>query len=85
MLFVIDDGVCRLKPENTELLNALGLLYLQVGDSRKAFELFGTAMSYNPTDSKAVLGIGSIIQDCEDYDVALVKYRVSAGASVLSP
>lgn len=27
---------------------------------------------------KAILAAGSIIQECEDFDVALVKYRVSA-------
>lgn len=29
--------------------------------------------------SQAILAAGSVMQECEDYDVALVKYRVCAG------
>jgi len=65
-------------PESAEILTTLGLLFLENGDSRKAFDLFGTALTYDPTDAKAVMGAGSIIQQFEEFDVALIKYRVAA-------
>ena len=34
--------------------------------------------------AKAILAAASIMQDSEDYDVALVKYRISAGACRVS-
>ena len=33
-----------------------------------------------PFSGQAILAAGSIMQECEDYDVALVKYRVPAGS-----
>ena len=104
----------------------LGIVYLQTGNTQSAFEHFGNALTFDPTDPKVllahkymcftslslhfflslflsfslssfasveyvgshvicdmigqtILAAGSIIQECEDYDVALVKYRVSAG------
>lgn len=64
--------------ENTTIMIELGLLHLRLGEGGRAFELFGTALSYDPRDTKAILAAGSIIQDQDDYDVALVKYRVAA-------
>jgi Bardet-Biedl syndrome 4 protein len=74
-----------LSPENAELLTTLGLLQLEMGNTRKAFDLFGSALTYDPRDPKAVMGAGSIIQDFEDYDVALIKYRVTAVRTPESP
>jgi hypothetical protein len=66
-------------PENTEILRSLGLVHLKTGNTAHAFEHLGNALAFDPTDSQTILGACSIIQDCGDYDVALVKYRVSAG------
>ena len=63
-----------LSPENSELLTTLGLLHMENGNTRKAFDLFGSALTYDPRDPKAVMGAGSIIQTFEDFDVALIKY-----------
>ncbi|XP_045141714.1 Bardet-Biedl syndrome 4 protein isoform X3 [Echinops telfairi] len=41
-------------PENTELLTSLGLLYLQLGIYQKAFEHLGNALTYDPTNYKAI-------------------------------
>nr|XP_042707527.1 Bardet-Biedl syndrome 4 protein isoform X5 [Chrysemys picta bellii] len=41
-------------PENTELLTTLGLLYLQLGVYQKAFEHLGNALTYDPTNYKAI-------------------------------
>lgn len=60
-------------PENSELFTTLGLLYLQIGDTPKAFDFFGRAMTYDARDPTAILGAGSVIQQCDDFDVALVS------------
>uniref|UniRef100_A0A7S0ST62 UDP-N-acetylglucosamine--peptide N-acetylglucosaminyltransferase SPINDLY n=1 Tax=Chromulina nebulosa TaxID=96789 RepID=A0A7S0ST62_9STRA len=65
-------------PENPELLTTIGLLYLKIGNNTKAFEYLGNALTYDPKSSKAILAAGSIIQDNQDMDVALIKYRVAA-------
>uniref|UniRef100_A0A673U2H5 BBSome complex member BBS4 n=1 Tax=Suricata suricatta TaxID=37032 RepID=A0A673U2H5_SURSU len=72
-------------PENTELLTTLGLLYLQLGIYQKAFEHLGNALTYDPTNYKAILAAGSTMQTHGDFDVALTKYRVVACAVPESP
>ncbi|XP_017654482.1 Bardet-Biedl syndrome 4 protein isoform X2 [Nannospalax galili] len=72
-------------PENTELLTTLGLLYLQLGVYQKAFEHLGNALTYDPTNYKAILAAGSMMQTHGDFDVALTKYRVVACAVPESP
>ena len=44
-------------PENTELLTALGLLYLQLGIYQKAFEHLGNTLTYDPTNYKVLLAV----------------------------
>ncbi|XP_046842582.1 Bardet-Biedl syndrome 4 protein-like [Xenia sp. Carnegie-2017] len=68
-------------PEKPDLMTTLGLLYLEVGQTQKAFEHLGNALTYDPTFSKAILAAGSIIQTHGDYDVAITKYRVAAAAT----
>ena len=41
----------------------------------------GNAMTYDPQNTKAIMGAGSIIQDHGDFDVALTKYRVAASVT----
>ena len=65
-------------PENADLLTTVGLLYLRLGDSFKAFEALGNSLSQNARAPRAILASGSLIQDRGDFDVALVKYRVAA-------
>eukprot|EP01036_Dinobryon_divergens_P046255 gene46255-61860_t len=65
-------------PENPEILTTLGLLYLKLGNNTKAFEYLGNSLTYDPKNPKTILAAGSIIQDNQDMDVALVKYRVAA-------
>ncbi|TKC47068.1 hypothetical protein EI555_016051 [Monodon monoceros] len=72
-------------PENTELLTTLGLLYLQLGIYQKAFEHLGNALTYDPTNYKAILAAGSMMQTHGDFDVALTKYRIVACAVPESP
>lgn len=48
-------------PENTDLLTTLGLLYMQVGQFQKAFEHLGNALTYDPSNVKAILAAGCMI------------------------
>ncbi|KAH0619914.1 hypothetical protein JD844_014339 [Phrynosoma platyrhinos] len=75
----------RFSPENTELLTTLGLLYLEREDYQKAFEHLGNALTYDPSNYKAILAAGSMMQTHGDFDVALTKYRVVACAVPESP
>lgn len=72
-------------PNSAELLTSVGLLHLQQGSSALAFESLGTSMTVNPRDSDTILAAGSMIQENEDYDVALIKYRVAAVATPTNP
>ena len=65
-------------PEAPDILTAIGLLYLKLGNNAKAFEFLGNSLTYDPKNAKTILAAGSIIQDNQDMDVALVKYRVAA-------
>ncbi|CAL7949917.1 unnamed protein product [Xylocopa violacea] len=65
-------------PESIEAATKLGLLYLKIGDIQRAFQQFGTALAHSPNCSKAILPIAYVIQNHQEYDVALSKYKVAA-------
>jgi Bardet-Biedl syndrome 4 protein len=71
-------------PENSPLLCEIGLLYLRMGDSIKAFEYLGNSLTYDNTDPRAILAAGSIIQNNHDHDVALSKYRNAISLNPMS-
>ena len=75
----------RLNPEDPDLLTTLGILHLQVGQVKRAFERLGSALTFDPTHAKAILAAGSMIQEHGDYDIALSKYRVAAMSSPECP
>ena len=64
-------------PENAELLTTIGLLYLRQGENFKAFDYLGNSLTHDPKNAKTILAAGSIIQDNQDVDVALNKYRIA--------
>jgi Bardet-Biedl syndrome 4 protein len=68
-------------PENPEILTTVGLLYLRLGENYKAFDFLGNSLTHDPKNPKSILAAGSIIQDHNDMDVALVKYRIAAVAT----
>ena len=37
--------------------------YLETSQTRKAFDLFGSALTYNPRDASGLMGAGFIIQE----------------------
>ncbi|XP_012150183.1 Bardet-Biedl syndrome 4 isoform X1 [Megachile rotundata] len=65
-------------PESIEAATELGLLYLKIGDVQQAFQQFGTALAHSPNCTKAILPIAYIIQNHQEYDVALSKYKLAA-------
>ncbi len=65
-------------PDNPELLFRVGITHLAAGNSFKAFECLGNALTHNPKLSEAILAAGSMLQEKDDVDVALIKYRVAA-------
>ncbi len=75
----------ELTPESSEVLTMIGLLYIKMGNNTKAFEYLGNSLTYDPKNAKTILAAGSIIQDNQDMDVALVKYRIAATQTPNSP
>ena len=65
-------------PENPEILTTLGLLYLRQGENYKAFDYLGNSLTHDRTNPETILAAGSIMQDHQDNDTALIKYRISA-------
>ncbi len=68
-------------PENPEILTTVGLLYLRLGENYRAFDFLGNSLTHDAKNPKSILAAGSIIQDHNDMDVALVKYRIAAVAT----
>jgi len=66
--------------ENPEILNSLGLLYLQLGENLNAFQFLGNALSIDSKHEKSILAMGSIMQERGDYDAALIKYKAVANS-----
>ncbi|GAB5367818.1 hypothetical protein AAMO2058_001264100 [Amorphochlora amoebiformis] len=64
--------------ENPELLSTLGLLFLRMGENYQAFTKLRAALLLDPENVKSILAAGSIIQDHNDMDIALQRYRVAA-------
>lgn len=69
---------------SSSLYTTIGLLYLKLGDNVKAFQYLGNSLTYNPYDIKAILGISSLLQDNDDVDVALMKYRIGIHLNPIS-
>lgn len=68
-------------PENPDILTTVGLLYLRLGQNYRAFDFLGNSLTHDPKNPKSILAAGSIIQDHNDMDVALIKYRIAAVAT----
>ncbi len=67
----------ELESENPEILYIVGLLHLKLHNNAKAFEFLGNSLTYDAKNPKSILAAGSIIQDNQDVDVALSKYRIA--------
>ena len=69
----------RRNPESPALFTEIGLLAFQRGHYAKAFECFGTALTFSPTHIPAIMAACQVIQKHGDADVALSKYRIVYG------
>ncbi|BES89873.1 Hypothetical protein NTJ_02680 [Nesidiocoris tenuis] len=67
----------ELFPASWEIASELGQLYMQFGETSKAFNCFGQALAMNRTATQPLLGIASICQEEKEYDVALSKYKIA--------
>ena len=45
-------STCRHFPETSDLLATLGLLYLEAGQPKKAFQFLGNSLTYDPCNTK---------------------------------
>jgi Bardet-Biedl syndrome 4 protein len=70
----------RYSLENPDILNQLGILYLELGEVLNAFQFLGNCLSIDPKHEKSVLAMGSIMQERGDFDAALNKYKIVANA-----
>lgn len=70
----------RYSLENPDILNELGLLYLKIDENLNAFQFLGNCLSINPKHEKSILAMGSFMQERQDYDAALIKYKVVANS-----
>ena len=49
--------------EDADLMTTLGLLYLRKNRHQDAFEYLGNSLAYSPTEHKAILAVGSVMQN----------------------
>ncbi|CAF1475412.1 unnamed protein product [Adineta steineri] len=63
-------------PESPTLFTELGLRAFAKANYTKAFECFGTALTFAPTYIPALMAACQVIQKHGDADVALSKYRI---------
>ncbi len=69
-LSILRSEALEFSPENPEILTMVGLMYLRLGETYKAFDFLGNALTHSPRDAKTILAAGSIIQDNQDVDVS---------------
>ncbi|XP_037953653.1 Bardet-Biedl syndrome 4 protein homolog [Teleopsis dalmanni] len=62
-------------PENTAVLTEIGVLYLKVNETQKAFDRLLEVINIDGKCSKGLLAFGAILQSRNDVDGALSKYR----------
>ncbi|VDP00431.1 unnamed protein product [Soboliphyme baturini] len=80
------DEIVKLIPNDWSVHHCKALCYQRLKQyastnmQQEAFEALGKALSFNPNHRRAIFAASSIIQQHGDYDVALSKYKIAAGA-----
>ncbi|KAL7299540.1 hypothetical protein TKK_0007619 [Trichogramma kaykai] len=69
-----------IEPDNNEVAADLGLLYLRLGDSRKAFQQFGKVLAEEPRCDRATFSMAYIMQTQGEFDVAFSKYKIASNS-----
>jgi len=54
---------------------------MTLGENLSGFQSFAQALSIDSRNTKAILAVGSIIQERGDYDSALMKYKIAANSN----
>lgn len=75
-IFLYEEGV-QLFSTNPNFLTTLGLLYIKIGNSSKAFNYIGKCLTLNSSNPIAIMAAASIMQEHGDFNVALNKYRIA--------
>ncbi|XP_067633927.1 Bardet-Biedl syndrome 4 protein homolog isoform X1 [Eurosta solidaginis] len=64
-----------LSPENIEVLTEIGVLYLKINETQKAFERLSDVINLDKKCARGLLAYGAILQSRNDVDGALAKYQ----------
>uniref|UniRef100_A0A6Q2Y7G5 BBSome complex member BBS4 n=1 Tax=Esox lucius TaxID=8010 RepID=A0A6Q2Y7G5_ESOLU len=81
----LPNKACFFPPKIIFLLSLIDDSLKQLGKYQKAFEHLGNALTFDPSNYKAILAAGSMMQTHGDFDVAMNKYRVAACVVPESP
>ncbi|XP_055837084.1 Bardet-Biedl syndrome 4 protein homolog [Episyrphus balteatus] len=68
-----------ISPENTEILTEIGVLYLKINETEKAYEKLLEVTNIDSNSSKGLLAFGAILQSRNDVEGALGKYNQITG------
>ncbi|XP_055920603.1 Bardet-Biedl syndrome 4 protein homolog [Eupeodes corollae] len=69
----------QIAPENTEVLTEIGVLYLKINETEKAYEKLLEVTNIDSNSSKGLLAFGAILQSRNDVEGALGKYNQITG------
>ncbi|KNC21821.1 putative Bardet-Biedl syndrome 4 protein [Lucilia cuprina] len=64
-----------LSPENTDVLTEIGVLYLKLNETQKAFDRLLEVIQFDKNCLRGLMAFGAILQSRNDVDGALGKYR----------
>ncbi|TMW54550.1 hypothetical protein DOY81_000344 [Sarcophaga bullata] len=64
-----------LSPENTEVLTEIGVLYLKLNETQKAFDRLLEVIQFDKNCLRGLMAFGAILQSRNDVDGALGKYK----------
>lgn len=56
-------------PQSVDAAIELGLLYLRIGDTQRAFQQFGAALAHSPDCVKAILPMAYVMQVCKFIEI----------------
>uniref|UniRef100_A0A1I8MMS2 Uncharacterized protein n=1 Tax=Musca domestica TaxID=7370 RepID=A0A1I8MMS2_MUSDO len=64
-----------LSPENTDVLTEIGVLYLKLNETQKAFDRLLEVIQFDRNCLRGLMAFGAILQSRNDIDAALGKYK----------
>uniref|UniRef100_A0A0R3R9J0 TPR_REGION domain-containing protein n=1 Tax=Brugia timori TaxID=42155 RepID=A0A0R3R9J0_9BILA len=70
--------LARLCEQRNDIKVAIEAQKKALENDDQAFDVFGKALSYDPTHPQSILAAGSIIQTNGEHEVALTKYKIAA-------